>query len=102
MARARFVDNPARLSPAGYRRALFNFQEEWSSYFRVALSEDLFKVAADACEKHRLRAYDGVHLVAALSLQQRTADQILVATWDRDLARAALAEGLSLANEVTP
>jgi hypothetical protein len=40
-----------------------------------------------------LRGFDAVHLVTALSIDS---DSMLLATWDGDLARAAVAAGRSV------
>jgi uncharacterized protein len=101
LARARYRDNPPRLTAPGYTRALTLFQDDWPTYTHLELSDEIVHSAGDLAEIHRLRAYDAVHLATTLFLQGRTADSLLLATWDRDLATAAAAEGLSLAHEVT-
>ena len=102
LARARFKDNPARLDGDGYSKVLADFQTDWRTYFRIRMSDRLIRQAADLAEKHRLRAYDAIHLASALAVRERVPDRILVSTWDRELADAARAEGLDLAHEVTP
>jgi uncharacterized protein len=44
--------------------------------------------------RHGLRGYDAVHLASALAL---TSTRIVLATWDADLRRAAVTEGLAVA-----
>lgn len=48
----------------------------------------LARSASALAERHGLRGYDAVHLAAALSLDD---PELVVATWDRALHRAALA-----------
>ncbi len=49
--------------------------------------------AGELAEAHGLRGYDAVHLATALSID---VDSMLLATWDGDLARAAIAAGCSV------
>ena len=49
--------------------------------------------AGDLAEAHGLRGDDAVHLATALSVES---DSLLLATWDGDLARAAVAAGCSV------
>jgi uncharacterized protein len=50
--------------------------------------------AADAAERHALRAYDAVHLATALAV---AADDLVFVCWDADLAAAASRAGLATA-----
>ena len=54
----------------------------------------LLRTAADLAEAQLLRAYDAVHLASALSLRDH---DLVVATWDADLSRAARNAGLAVA-----
>jgi hypothetical protein len=101
LARAGFRESPRRLSNAGYRRAVQIFEEDWPNYVRLPVSEELLWAAGSLARTHLLRAYDAVHLAAALALHERVPDRVILSTWDHDLALAAQAEGLSLAHEVT-
>jgi len=101
LTRARFKDNPPRITNAGYTRALSEFAREWSDYVQLAMEASLIEEASNIAERHRLRAYDAVHLASALQVQIETSEEVQMATWDHDLAAAATAEGLSLAHEVT-
>ncbi len=60
----------------------------------IGLDTDLAHAAGELAQAHGLRGYDSVHLATALSVHT---DALLLATWDRDLARAALAAGCSVA-----
>jgi uncharacterized protein len=101
LARARYRDNPPRLRAAGYARALTDFLSDWDSFFFIEIDRRILERAGALAEQHRLRAYDAVHLAAALELSDTATDSVRVSTWDRELAAAAEAEGLSLAHEVT-
>ena len=64
----------------------------------LEIARDLAVVAGEVAERHRLRAYDAVHLAAALTLGDPT---VVFATGDRRLAAAARDAGLAVA-ELTP
>lgn len=57
----------------------------------VGLDDALARSAGDLAERHALRGYDAVHLASALAID--LPGELVVATWDRELAAAALAEG---------
>jgi predicted nucleic acid-binding protein len=101
LARARFKDNPPRLTAAGYARALTEFNADWYRHLQVAITDEVLERAALLTESHRIRAYDAVHLAAVLRVRDTAVDSVLISTWDRELAAAASAEGIALAHEVT-
>ena len=101
LARARFKESPPRLTSANYTRALTLFDQDWSTFFQTDISDEAIRSAGTIAERRRLRAYDAMHLASASTVQQNSADTLLLSTWDRELAAAAEAEGLSLAHEVT-
>lgn len=53
----------------------------------VGVDEELARDAGTLAEDYALRGYDAVHLATALSAED---DELVVVTWDRDLAAAAL------------
>jgi predicted nucleic acid-binding protein len=57
----------------------------------IALDDVLARAAGDLAERHALRGYDAVHLASALAID--VPDDLVIATWDADLAAAAVAEG---------
>jgi len=58
-----------------------------SAMVLVGVDEPLARNAGRLAEEHGLRGYDAVHLATALSAEDR---ELVVVTWDQDLARAAL------------
>ncbi len=60
----------------------------------IEVDAAIARAAGDLAEQNGLRGYDAVHLASSLALDPE--DTVLV-TWDRDLAWAAYAAGLSLA-----
>lgn len=59
----------------------------------IGVDQALAHAAGDLAQAHGLRGYDAVHLASALSIE---AESLLLATWDGELARAALASGCSV------
>ena len=100
LARARFRENPPRLNDEDYSRAVRELGADWAEYFQIEISESLIRLAGDLAEKHRLRAYDALHLASAVRLRDLAVEDVAISTWDRDLADASRNEGLSLAHEV--
>ena len=83
-----------RVTPSGRATAESRLDDLWETVTAVAADADLARGAADLARRHSLRGMDAVHLATALELGP--ADPVLV-TWDRELARAARAEGLAVA-----
>jgi len=57
----------------------------------IALDDALARAAGDLAERHALRGYDAVHLASALAID--APGELVIATWDQELAAAAVAEG---------
>jgi predicted nucleic acid-binding protein len=55
----------------------------------IGLDDTLARVAGELAEQHALRGYDAVHLASAVAID---APDLVMATWDRDLATAATAQ----------
>lgn len=82
------------LEAEGHREAVLRFEERWRQFNVIMVSVGLIRRAAGLAEQHALRGYDAVHLAAALAFREQTDFSLHFATWDRDLAKAAAAEGL--------
>ncbi len=54
----------------------------------IGLDEALARAAGDLAERHALRGYDAVHLASAAAIDD---PDLVMATWDRELASAAVA-----------
>ncbi len=59
----------------------------------LGLDHELAHAAGDLAETHGLRGYDAVHLATALAADSGS---VLLATWDRELARGAIEAGCSV------
>jgi predicted nucleic acid-binding protein len=66
----------------------------WRQLRVVEVSPEVAADAGELAESHALRGYDAVHLASALAVLD---DELLMVTWDDDLATAARREGLTVA-----
>lgn len=83
-----------RLGADEHRRALADFEELYADLATVGVDHELAVRAGEYAEDLSLRGYDSVHLATALELGD---DEVVVVTWDRNLARAAEKVGLGIA-----
>lgn len=88
-----------RLTSATLRRAVDTIDGLCAELDVIGLDAALARTAGDIAEAQGLRGYDAVHLATALSVD---AEAMLLATWDGDLARAAVAAGCSVAPPPAP
>ncbi|MGI8787209.1 MAG: type II toxin-antitoxin system VapC family toxin [Pyrinomonadaceae bacterium] len=83
--------------------ARLTFEQDYlNEFFKVEISENLIKEAANLAKKHALRGYDAVQLAAALETEkERIAlglSPLILLSADTDLNDAAIAEGLTVDN----
>lgn len=83
-----------RLGPEQHRKALADFEDLHADLVTVGVDRELAVRAGEYAEDLGLRGYDAVHLATALELGD---DEVVVVTWDRDLARATEEIGLGVA-----
>ncbi|HEX5762096.1 MAG TPA: type II toxin-antitoxin system VapC family toxin [Solirubrobacterales bacterium] len=96
MCRVGFVETARAVALAGERRDVKRVERNWAAIDVVEVDRALTERAAELAISYGLRALDALHLAAALSLPPR---DLLFATWDRRLHRAARAEGLTVLPE---
>lgn len=82
-----------RITSATLRRAVDRIDELCAELDVIGLDTGLAHTAGELADAHGLRGYDAVHLATALSID---VNSMLLATWDGDLARAAVAAGCSV------
>jgi predicted nucleic acid-binding protein len=75
------------------RQAVTDLGSACSAMRLVGVDWALGEQAGELAEAHGLRGYDAVHLATALAVDD---PDLVVATWDRDLARAAVRVGRSV------
>jgi predicted nucleic acid-binding protein len=79
---------------AEHEEALALFEELQEDLITVGVDAALARRAGEHAEDFGLRGYDSVHLATALELGD---DDVVLVTWDRDLAQAAERAGLGVA-----
>lgn len=96
-ARAAFVRRRQEgvLAAVDYRKCVRDLDRDWPRYLRFEVNESLIFTAARMAERYKLRAYDAVHVSAALAMQNQIGDAVF-ACWDRNLNSAARRAGLNL------
>jgi predicted nucleic acid-binding protein len=72
------------------------FCRDWPTLVRIKVSEAILERAAALAWEYQLRGYDAMHLAAALSCQEFGDQSVMVASFDRELWRAAQAAGLAV------
>lgn len=83
-----------RLGEDEHAQALAVFEELQADLITVGVDRDLARRAGEHAEDLGLRGYDAVHLATALELGD---GEVVLVTWDRDLAQATERVGLGLA-----
>ena len=82
------------LDDVGGRRAQRRFSREWPDFMRIPVTETLVARAETLAWAHGLRGYDAVKLASALTWQDALGQEIVLATFDRQLWEAAPQAGL--------
>jgi predicted nucleic acid-binding protein len=87
-----------RITPDGYPTARLALERVWGSVVEIRLDGALPRLAGSLADRHGLRALDAIQLASALSIATPE-DRPTLVTFDRRLAEAALAEGLTVLPE---
>jgi len=80
-----------RISSHQLRRCVADAARLFEEMRIVGIDARLAAEAGELAERVALRGYDAVHLAAALAID---GDNVVFATWDRDLAAGVAASGL--------
>ncbi len=84
------------LDQDGARQAQRRFSREWPDFARVPITEALVARAERLAWDYELRGYDAVQLAAGLMWQESIGEDVLLATFDRQLWGAATRAGLQV------
>jgi predicted nucleic acid-binding protein len=93
MCRAGFMETVRAVGLSAGRAATKAVQKEWPAFGVIEVDQSLVEDAAKLAIDRELRSLDALHLAAALMIAD---DDLVLATWDRRLHKAALTEGLRL------
>jgi len=96
VCRVGFVEVTRAVALTAGRAAVRAMRDEWPAFGVIEIDQALVERAAEFTVEHELRSLDALHLASALVLPQ---DDLVLATWDTRLHRAAATEGLSLLPE---
>lgn len=73
-----------------------DFKGLWAGVLTVDASAEVIEMAETLCRKHRLRAYDAVHLASEMVLSQASSLSVVLASFDLELRDATLKEGIEI------
>jgi predicted nucleic acid-binding protein len=76
------------------RNAQRRFAGDWPDFARVSLTEAVVERAERLAWEHGLRGYDAIQLASALAWQESVGEEIVLATFDRQLWEGARRSGL--------
>lgn len=93
-AAAAAAQRNGRLDAAQLRAAVRAIDEIYAELTKVSVDAALARAAGELAERRALRGHDAVHLASAVSIDS---PDVVLATWDRALADAAVEEGLVVA-----
>jgi predicted nucleic acid-binding protein len=82
-----------RIDARTLRSAVRAIDDLYAELRVVGIDGALAQLSGELAELHGLRGYDAVHLASAISMQDT---ELVVVTWDGDLAAAALACGYAV------
>ena len=79
-----------RITSRELRRAVADLDDASAALRMIGVDAQLARTVGELAERHSLRGYDAVHLSCALSIED---PELVLITWDGELARAAAACG---------
>jgi predicted nucleic acid-binding protein len=88
-----------RIARDDYPAARLDLERMWGALTAIRLDGRLARLAGSLADRHALTALDAIHLASALALRE-PGENVAFVTFDRRLAEAALAEGLTVLPEV--
>jgi len=88
------------LSVVAYERTCRQFEEQWRTYVRLDLRDDILGQARELVQRHPLRSLDAIHLASALALRAALEQEVRFVAADGRLVQAAELERLTAVNVV--
>ena len=93
------AERVGRLSAPSHRTAKAILEDLWSQLRVIEMGEGVARSAGELAERWSLQRYDAVHLASALEIQD---PELILATWDGDLSRAARLAGVAVSPPQRP
>ncbi len=84
------------LSQSDYAHVCGFFEQEWSAYLTVEVSDEVLHLSRDLIKRYALRAFDALHLASAKSISQSLNLSMAFVCADRRLLGCAKAEGFTI------
>ncbi|MCF8084311.1 MAG: type II toxin-antitoxin system VapC family toxin [Deltaproteobacteria bacterium] len=84
----------ARLQKSVIRSIEESFYQDWLSFVRVEVNDDLNEYISHLVQAYPLRGFDAVHLASAMVVRERIPHGFVFACFDSSLVRAARSEGM--------
>lgn len=78
------------------REAINSFHQDWESFIRVEVSDELNGYIDRVVEEYPLRGFDAIHLASAMVIHERLPEDFVFACFDNRLSRAAQSEGFEV------
>jgi predicted nucleic acid-binding protein len=83
-----------KVPSATFRKLLHSFREDWHSFIRVDVTQNLNTPIDKIVKRYPLRGFDAIHLASAILIHERMPSEFLFACFDRSLVIAATQNGL--------
>jgi predicted nucleic acid-binding protein len=77
-------------------RAITAFEAMWPHFLKWTVDEEISQSAGRLANAHPLKGFDAIHLASALVFRKNSPETVDMATWDRQLRSAAIAEGFTV------
>ena len=78
------------------RRIIDSFKQDWQTFIRVEVNDELKGYIDHVIERHPLRGFEAIHLASAMVIHEIIPEDFLFACFDNRLARAAQSETLEV------
>jgi len=83
-------------------KTLTAFREDWKSFFRIQVTEELNEIIDGIAGNHSLRGFDAIHLASAIWMRRILPESIVFACYDSRLFEAAQKESFETFPTVFP
>lgn len=78
------------------RKITDSFKQDWETFIRVEVNDELKGYIDSVIERHPLRGFGAIHLASAMVIHESISEDFSFACFDNRLARAAQSEDLEV------